>query len=147
MKRTTALYIAWTQSVVATAGSLYASQILHWVPCVLCWYQRIFMYPLILVIGACIAREVEDVEYIVWPMSIIGICISFYHNLLMYKILPESFAPCTASASCVIPYHFFLNFLTLPLLAFTAFLVINVCMLVYHNGMKKQRLAAADISE
>lgn len=146
MKRTTVLYIAWIQSVLAMAGSLYASQILHWTPCVLCWYQRILMYPLVLIIAACILREVEDVEYIVLPISIIGLCVSFYHNLLMYRVLPESFAPCTASASCTIPYHFYLNFITLPLLAFIAFAVITICMFVYHNGKKKQRLAVADIN-
>jgi len=146
MKRTTALYIAWIQSVLAMAGSLYSSQILHWTPCVLCWYQRILMYPLVLIIAVCILREVEDVEYIVLPFSIIGLGVSFYHNLLMYRILPESFAPCTASASCTIPYHFYLSFITLPLLSFLAFLVVTVCMFVYHNGKKKQRLAEADIN-
>ncbi len=133
------LYIAWIQSVIATASSLYLSQVLHWTPCVLCWFQRIFMYPLILIIGVCILREIDDTEYLVWPLTAFGFCISLYHNLLMYRILPESFAPCTASVSCTIPYHFWFGFLTVPLLSFIAFTVITICMYFFHRA-KKQAL-------
>lgn len=137
MKRITALYIAWIQAIVATVGSLYLSLVLHWTPCVLCWYQRTMMYPLVLVIGAGILKEVIDIEYLVLPVTFVGLIISLYHNLLMYGVISEKLAPCTAGVSCTLPYHFYFGFLTVPLLSFTAFAVITVCMFIYHNGKKK----------
>jgi disulfide bond formation protein DsbB len=133
----TILNIAWTQAIIATSGSLFLSLVLHWTPCVLCWYQRILMYPLVLVIAAGILKEIEDIEYVVLPMTFVGLGISIYHNLLMYKIIPESAAPCTADASCNIPYHFIWGFLTVPLLSLIAFTVITVCMFMYHFAKKK----------
>lgn len=138
MYKKIALYIAWIQSVLATAGSLYLSQVLHWTPCVLCWFQRIFMYPLILIIGVCIGRDIDDVEYLVWPMTAFGLLISLYHNLLMYHVISESLAPCSKTGvSCTLPYHFFYGFLTVPLLAFIAFMVITISMFVVHRSKKQ----------
>lgn len=128
-----ALYIAWTQALVATSGSLFLSEILHWTPCVLCWYQRIMMYPLLLILTVGILRESDDLEYFVWPLSIIGLGISFYHNLLQYRIIPEHLAPCAVGASCTVPYHFWFGFLTVPLLSFTAFLIITISMFFFRK--------------
>lgn len=136
-KQKVVLYIAWIQSVVATAGSLYLSLGLGWTPCVLCWYQRTMMYPLVLVIGALIATEVVNVDEIVLPVAIVGWLVSVYQNLLMFKILPESAAPCTAGISCTIPYHLFETFLTVPLLSFIAFTVIITCMITYRVMRKR----------
>jgi disulfide bond formation protein DsbB len=136
------LYIAWIQALVATVGSLYLSLGLHWTPCVLCWYQRTMMYPLVLVIGSLIVTETVNVDEIVLPVAVLGWLVSVYQNLLMFKILPESAAPCMAGISCTIPYHLFATFLTVPLLSFTAFTVIIICMIVY-RVMRKRAQASA----
>ena len=135
MTKRTFLYIAFAQALIATAGSLYLSQILHWTPCILCWYQRIFMYPLVIILGVAIVMEVTNVEYIVLTMTAFGGLVSIYHNLLMYRIIPESLAPCSAGVSCTINYHFWFGFLTVPLLSLTAYLVITICMLIYRKKL------------
>ncbi len=68
--------IAWIQSIIATLGSLYYSEILHFTPCVLCWYQRILLYPLVLIIAVGILRKDKGLYQYVLPMSILGLLIA-----------------------------------------------------------------------
>lgn len=91
------------------------------------------MYPLVIIIGVGILKDVEDIEYFVLPMTAIGGLISIYHNLLMYKVIPEALFPCSGGVSCTIPYHFWFGFLTVPLLALIAFVVITISMFVYRK--------------
>jgi disulfide bond formation protein DsbB len=135
-----ALYVAWIQATVATAGSLYFSYVLHWTPCELCWLQRIFIFPLAVILAVAIIKEIKDIEYIVLPLTFIGIAISIYHNLLQDGVIPEKFAICSAGVSCTIPYHLFFNFLTVPLLSLLALLVITACMFLYHYAKKKETI-------
>ncbi len=125
------LYLALLQAIVATLGSLSLSEILHWTPCVLCWYQRICMYPLVLLLMVGILRKDPGIYKYVLPLSIIGFSISLYHNLLYYHILPESVAPCTIGVSCTTHFNLWFGFLSVPLLSFTAFTIISVCMIIY----------------
>lgn len=93
-------YAAWFQVLVATLGSLYFSEIMKLPPCTLCWYQRLFMYPLVHILAVAIISEDRYLKYYCLPLSIIGLLIATYHNLLYYHIVPESIAPCTAGISC-----------------------------------------------
>ncbi len=127
-------YMAWTIALLATLGSLYFSNIRHLPPCVLCWFQRIFMYPLILIIGIGIVKKDKNLSDYALPLSIIGILISLYHNLLYYKILPESVAPCTNGISCTTFQINYLGFITIPLLSFIAFAFINLFLIIYRKG-------------
>lgn len=125
------LYLALAQSIVATLGSLFFSEVMKWTPCVLCWYQRILMYPLIAIITVGIVRKDKGLPYYVLPLSILGWLIALYHNLLYYHILPESTAPCLLNVSCTTRYFVWFGFLSIPLLSFIAFSVINVAMIMY----------------
>jgi disulfide bond formation protein DsbB len=127
------LYIAFAQSFVAMLGSLYFSEIAKFPPCVLCWYQRIFMYPIAFILAVGIVRKDKNVSYYVLPLAIVGLLIAFYHNLLYYKILPESAAPCIMGVSCTTKQIEWLGFITIPLLSFAAFLLITTCMVVYNR--------------
>lgn len=131
------LYIAWLQSIVATLGSLYYSEIRHYTPCILCWYQRILMYPLIIIIAVGILRKDKHLYQYVLPMSILGWSIALYHILLQKGILPEGLAPCALGASCTVKYTGYFGFITIPVMSFTAFTVITVCMLLYRKIQKK----------
>ena len=122
------LYLAWAQAIVATLGSLYFSEIRHFTPCVLCWYQRILMYPLVLIIAVGILKHDKKLYQYVYPLSILGFLIAFYHVLLQNGILPESVAPCVLGASCTTKYVGYFGFITIPLLSLVAFTVINICM-------------------
>jgi disulfide bond formation protein DsbB len=131
------LYIAWAQALIATLGSLYFSEIRHFTPCVLCWYQRILMYPLVLIIAVGILKKDKQVYQYVFPLSLIGFGIAFYHVLLQNGILPESIAPCVLGASCIQKHVGYFGFITIPLLSLTAFAVINICMYVYKKYDKR----------
>lgn len=131
------VYLAFVQSIVATLGSLYYSEIRHFVPCVLCWYQRILMYPLIIIIGVGILRKDKKLYQYVLPMSILGTIIATYHVMLQRGILPESVAPCTLGNTCVTNYVGYFGFITIPVMSLTAFVVITVCMLIYRKANQK----------
>ena len=73
------LYTAWVTSLMATVGSLFFSEILHFPPCMLCWYQRILMYPLVVIIAVGILRRDKGVYQYVLPLSITGFIIPGPH--------------------------------------------------------------------
>jgi len=125
------LYIAWTIALVSMAGSLYFSEMLGFPPCILCWYQRIAMYPLVIILGVGIIKKDKYIHYYVLPLSIIGGIISVYHNLLYYKILPDSIAPCAAGISCTTKFIEWFGFITIPFLSLLSFVIITVAMLIY----------------
>lgn len=134
------LYIAFAQALVATLGSLYFSEIRHFPPCTLCWYQRIMMYPLVLILGVGILKKVKEVNYFAWPLIAIGWLIAVYHNLLYYNILPEAAAPCTAGISCTTRFFAWFGFITIPFLSLTAFTILGLLMVGYQKlslGKKK----------
>lgn len=125
------LYIAWLQALVATLGSLYFSEIAHLVPCVLCWYQRICMYPLVVILTVGILRKDKSVPYYVLPLSLIGLSIAGYHYLLQMGVIPESAAPCVAGISCASRLVQWYGFITIPFLSLVAFAVISASMVFF----------------
>ena len=130
------LYIAFAQGLIAMLGSLYYSEIRHFAPCVLCWWQRIFMYPLVLILAVGIIQKDKKIYNYVLPMSILGGIIAFYHVLLQKGIIPEALGPCTQTVPCVTKFTGYFGFITIPVMALTAFIVITLCML-YYKKIKK----------
>lgn len=133
------LYIAWFQALVATVGSLFFSEVLHLPPCILCWYQRICMYPLTILLAVGLLTEDKNVVKYALPLSGIGMGIAAYHSLLYYHILPESIVPCTAGVSCTTRYFSWLGFITIPLLSLMAFTIITVCLLILLRKFSKNK--------
>lgn len=123
-------YIAWMQALVATAGSLYFSEVMKLVPCVLCWYQRILMYPLVILLAIAIIRKDQKIYLYALPMSLIGWGIALFHYLLQMEIIPDAVAPCVAGISCTDRYIEWLGFITIPFLSLVAFSAISVAMIV-----------------
>jgi disulfide bond formation protein DsbB len=117
-------YAAWTLSLIATTGSLYFSEIMRLPPCSLCWYQRIFMYPLVFILAVGIATSDKRSVWYSLPLALVGFIIAGYHNLLYYKIIPEGFTTCAAGVSCTSRQIEWLGFITIPLLSLTAFAII-----------------------
>lgn len=132
--------MAWGVSLAAVLGSLYFSQILGLPPCILCWFQRIFMYPLVIILAVGIIRKDKNVVSYALPLSFIGWLISIYHNLLYYKILPESVAPCVNGVSCTSRTIELLGFVTIPLLAFLGFTFITAALIYYFHINKNNSL-------
>lgn len=120
-------------SLISTLGSLYFSEILKLPPCLLCWYQRIFMYPLVIIFAVGIWKKDKNIPFFALPLSIIGTIIASYHNLLYYKIIPENIAPCTLGVSCTIKQIEWLGFITIPFLSLMAFITIVILMLLHRK--------------
>lgn len=123
-------YLAWTQALVATSGSLFLSEVLGYPPCILCWYQRIAMYPLVIVLAVGILRRDRNIHLYVLPLSVIGLAIALYHNLLYVGIIPEAASVCRAGISCTTRFFEWFGFVTIPFLSMTAFTVITILMLI-----------------
>ena len=130
------LYSAWIIALVATVGSLFFSEVMQLPPCVLCWYQRIAMYPLVLIIGVGIISRDSRMKSYALPLALTGLAISVYHNLLYYGLIPESITPCTQGISCTSRKIEWLGFITIPLLALAAFVSIALCLLFYKKKKK-----------
>lgn len=131
-----ALLIALVQAIVAFLWSMYYSNIAGYPPCTLCWYQRIAMFPLVLTLIVGIIRKDKLVHLYVLPAALIGWTISLFHNLLYYKLIPDTLAPCTTGVSCTTKYVEYFGFVTIPFLAFVAFSVIILCMFRHARFIK-----------
>lgn len=134
-------YLAWLIALVATVGSLFFSEVMLLPPCVLCWYQRIAMYPLVLIIGSGIIMRDDRMRVYALPVCLIGLAVSIYHNLLYYGILPESIAPCVQGISCTSKQIEWLGFITIPLMALAAFVGLSLCLLFYRAEQEGERNA------
>ncbi|WP_433750916.1 disulfide oxidoreductase [Falsibacillus pallidus] len=132
------LFAAWITSIIALLGSLYFSEIQHFIPCTLCWYQRILMYPLFVFMGVAIYRNEHRIYPYILPFSILGIVISAYHYLLQHVPALREFEMCTSGVPCSGKYIDWLGFITIPLLAFTAFTIITILMFVLQKQDKEQ---------
>ncbi|MEJ2734489.1 MAG: disulfide oxidoreductase [Anaerolineae bacterium] len=108
-------------------GSLYYSEIAGFVPCTLCWYQRILMYPLTLIELVGILKHDEGVFDYVLPLSVLGIGVSTYHYLIQLGVIGHSPA-CSVGIPCGLRYVNYLGFVTIPLMALTAFTIITTVM-------------------
>jgi disulfide bond formation protein DsbB len=114
---------------VATGGSLFFSDIIGWLPCVLCWYQRILMYPLVLVLAVGILRRDYALHFYVLPLSLLGMGTALYHYLLVRTdLFPEP--PCSVGIPCTVEYLNLFGFLNIPMLALIAFTLISVAMAI-----------------
>lgn len=123
------LYLAWIVSVIATLGSLYFSEIKGFIPCELCWYQRILMYPLALILGiAAFYNETYLKKYIL-PLSMIGGLIALYHYLVQKVPGFASVKPCVQGVPCNVQYINWFGFITIPFLSLTAFTLISFLMM------------------
>lgn len=119
------LYCVFAFALLGTFGSLFFSEVLGYLPCVLCWYQRIFLYPVV-VIGmvAIIEKDPEWWRYTL-PLSILGGVVALYQNLLYYGVLKESVTICRDGVSCTTQYINWLGFIDIPLLSLFAFLAMT----------------------
>lgn len=129
-------FLSWVVALVATLGSLFFSEVMLYPPCLLCWYQRICMYPLcFLLLVSFISSDNKGHRYSL-PLIGSGLFIAIYHNLLYYKILPESAAPCVQGISCTTVQLEWLGFITIPFLSLSAFIIILILVLL---ALKKGR--------
>jgi len=130
------LYIGWVQAIIGVFGSLFFSEVLNYPPCVLCWYQRVALYPMVVLFAVGIIKKDRNVFWYSMPLLVVGTALAFFHNLLYYKIIPDTLAPCEIGVSCTTKYIEYGGFITIPLLALVSFLVM-IASLVIHYFNKK----------
>jgi disulfide bond formation protein DsbB len=123
----------------ATLGSLFFSEVMDFVPCTMCWYQRIFMYPLVVIFLLNILYPKDNLFKYTISLVGIGLLFSIYHNMLLFGFIPESAVPCTAGIPCSTKYLDWFGFITIPLLSFTAYFMLFVLLLI--NNKKTQEVA------
>lgn len=128
------IYLAWIVAVIATLGSLYFSEIRGFIPCELCWYQRILMYPLSILLGIAAFNQDSSIRKYVLPLSVIGGLISAFHY--MEQKIPgfAAIKPCTQGIPCSTQYINWLGFITIPFLALTAFVLITILLILTRQG-------------
>ncbi|MBS4210064.1 disulfide oxidoreductase [Bacillus sp. FJAT-50079] len=124
------LYFAWVVSVIATLGSLYFSEIKGFIPCELCWYQRIFMYPLAILLGIASFYNDKSLKKYILPLSIMGGTISLYHYLVQKVPGFAAIKPCVQGVPCNVQYINWFGFVTIPFLALTAFTLISLLLVL-----------------
>ncbi len=120
-------WLAFVIALIATMGSLYYSEVAGFIPCRLCWYQRILMYPLTIITLVGALRRDDYLPGYVLPLSLIGMAVSAYHYLMEKGVVAAS-TTCAADVPCSISYVNYLGFITIALMAFTAFSLITLIM-------------------
>lgn len=127
-------------AMMATLSSLVASEVFNLPPCDLCWYQRVFMYPIAIIVGVSIMRRDKSWPLTTLILSGIGWLIALYHSLLQWSIIPSTLAPCTNGVSCATTeIDPFLGFITIPFMSLLAFTAIIALSVVFLKGTKNDQ--------
>jgi len=119
-----ALPLAWIVAAVTTAGSLYYSKVQGYVPCELCWYQRIVLYPFAVILAIAAWRRDSSIRVYAIPVLCIGVVISVYHSWIQWFPPASGTSFCTTDTPCTLKYVDEFGFVTLPFMALSAMAVI-----------------------
>lgn len=126
----TILFLCWLIASIATLGSLYFSEVMQFSPCVLCWYQRICLFPLVVIIPAGLFPFDKGVVRYALPLALAGWLVAAYHNLLYTGVIPKSLQPCSKGVSCTEEYISLFGFLNIPLLSLLTFSAVIALLLI-----------------
>lgn len=127
----------WLVALISTLGSLVFSEIMNLEPCVLCWYQRMAMFPLVLMLGQGLYTQDRRVVHYALPLAGAGALLAFYHCLLYGGFIPKDLQPCSKGVSCSEQKLELAGFITIPLLSVAAFSFIVVVLLVVRKTFPK----------
>ena len=122
-----AIPLALLIAIVATFGSLYYSEIANFKPCDLCWFQRIFMYPQVILLSiAWFKKETHIIDYSLGLIGF-GTIIAIYHNYIYYVAQTTPF--CSISTPCTQTYVTGFSYITIPIMALTAFIMLALLLI------------------
>lgn len=129
----TLIFAAWLLASVSTLGALFFGEVMQLPPCVLCWYQRICMFPLALILAVGLfPLDLKVVRYAL-PLAVFGWLIAVFHMLLIAGVIPESIKPCTQGVPCSEKVIEWFGFVTIPLLSVAAFSTIIALLVLAHR--------------
>lgn len=133
------LLFMWSVALTATIGSLYFSEIRGYEPCELCWYQRILMYPLVIILGVAYAQKNAKIALTSLIFSVIGGCISAYHYSIQKLSFMQESAPACGRVPCTGEYINYLGFITIPFLALIAFVLIAISSVLILRSIREEK--------
>ena len=133
----TLIFGAWLIATVSTLGALFFGEVMQLPPCVLCWYQRICMFPLVLILPVGLFPLERKVVRYALPLAGIGCLFAVFHVLLIAGVIPESIKPCTQGVPCSEKVIEWFGFVTIPLLAVVAFSAIIALLVLAHFRSSK----------
>lgn len=125
-----ALYIAWAIALAATLGALFIGEVLGQAPCHLCWYQRIAMFPLTLILGLATLSGDLGIRRYALPLALIGGAVAAYHSGLFLGIIPEPIVPCSQTGPSCTDAKMTILGLPLPILSLMCFAAISLCLIL-----------------
>ena len=127
----TLLLLTWLLATTATLGALFIGEVMGMTPCVLCWYQRIFMFPIAIILGiACFTDDRRGAVYAL-ALALGGLTMAGYHTLLVAGLIPKAWVPCSAGVSCEDQKLEILNGVQIPWLSLAAFMALVILLVVY----------------
>jgi disulfide bond formation protein DsbB len=135
-----ALPLAWLVALVTTLGSLYYSKVQSFVPCELCWYQRICVYPFALILGIAAWRRDAGIRVYAIPVFAVGMAIAAYHTWIQAYPPSNGTSFCTIEAPCTTRYVWEFGFVSLPFMALSAFVGMTVLLLVARPAPRRSDL-------
>ena len=123
---------AWLVAGVSTLGALFFGEVMQLPTCVLCWYQRICMFPLALILPIGLFPFDRKVVRYALPLAVPGWLFALFHLLLIAGVIPESVKPCAQGVPCSEKVIEWFGFVTIPLLSVAAFSIIIALMILAH---------------
>jgi disulfide bond formation protein DsbB len=133
----TLVFAAWLVAAVSTLGALFLGHVMGIVPCTLCWYQRVFMFPLVFVLATGLFSRDGSVVRHALPLVAAGWLVAMFHLLLTRGVIPASASPCTQGIPCSQIDVEWLGFVTIPLLSVLSFSVIAIALLAAHSRKRQ----------
>ncbi|WP_181956414.1 disulfide bond formation protein B [Ramlibacter lithotrophicus] len=129
------LFAAWLAATASALGALFLSEVTGVAPCVLCWYQRVFMFPLAVVLTvALFPLDLKVIRYAA-PLAAAGWLVALFHVLLTHGYIPERVTPCTQGIPCSQIDAQWFGFLTIPILSLLSFSAIGLALgAAYHKA-------------
>ena len=131
------VFTCWLIAASATLGALFFSEVMHVAPCVLCWYQRIFIFPLVLLLPVGLFPFDPKVVRYALPLSVVGWSLAFFHVLLTYGLIPETIRPCTLGVPCAQNQIELFGFLSIPMMSLLAFSIIAALLVAAPRSLSK----------
>lgn len=131
------VFSAWLVATTATLGALFMSQVMDIAPCVLCWYQRIFMFPLVILLPLGLFPFDRRIVRYALPLGLLGLAVAVFHLLLIAGVIPEEAVPCRQGIPCKAVQISWFGFVTIPMLSALAFAVISALLALSHFRSKQ----------
>lgn len=132
------VFLAWLVALFSTLGALFLGEVMGVLPCVLCWYQRIAMFPLVVILAlGLLPFDARSVRYAL-PLAVAGWAIALYHCLLYWGVVPKDLVPCGEGTSCTDVKAELYGFISVPLLSLIAFSLIVIFLSIVKKGTRRE---------